>query len=268
MALDLLITGGMVYTEQGFYPLNIGARDGRIALLAQADYQPEAARVIDAAGKHVFPGFIDCHTHLREPGFTHKEDFYHGTCAAAHSGITMVCTQPNTDPVPLTLADYQVQVAAAEANAIVDFNPIGCPLGETEDVRQIANAGSAWFKLFEKVATYPYNTSAGTLDTHRIYRAFQDVARTGRYCSVHPFDKYFFDAAVERCKAAGAAAVAGEPAAPVVQRRRDDRRGLPAVLLRPQGGREVVCHARLDAGLHRPGADAEGPRGYAHREQL
>ena len=53
------------------------------------------------------------------------------------------------------------------------------------------------------MATYPYNTTAGTLDTHRIYEAFKAVAATGKYCSVHPFDKYFFDAAVEKIKAEG-----------------------------------------------------------------
>lgn len=203
MHYDLLIKNGMVYTEQGFYPLNIAAKDGKIAMLCNIDTVPESVRVIDAKGKHVFPGFIDCHNHLREPGFTHKEDFYDGTRAAAHSGITMVCPQPNTNPVPSTLEGYLEQVEAGKKNAVVDFNPIGCPLGTSESVKEIADAGAAWFKLFEKVATYPYDTSAGTLDTHRIYEAFKDVAQTGKYCSVHPFDKYFFDAAIERCKQAG-----------------------------------------------------------------
>ena len=203
MNFDLVVKNGVVYTEQGFYKLNVGVQGEKIAVLADPAVPLEGARVIDAQGKYVLPGFIDCHCHLRDPGLTQKEDFYTGTMAAAHSGITMVCPQPNVKPVPNTLADYREEVQAGQARAVIDFNPIGCPLGTAQDVTEIAQEGSAWFKLFEKVATYPYNTTAGTLDTHRIYEAFRAVAATGRYCSVHPFDKYFFDAAVEQIKAEG-----------------------------------------------------------------
>lgn len=200
---DLIIKNGMVYTEQGFYPMNICAKDEKIACLTTHDDVLEAAVVIDAAGKHVFPGFIDCHCHLREPGFTHKEDFYTGTCAAANSGITMVFPQPNTDPVPLDKESYLLQVEAGKKHSIVDFNPIACPLGGTKNVADLAEAGTAWYKLYQKVATYPYNTSAGTLDTYHIYQAFQDVAKTGKRCSFHPFDRYFFNAAIEKCEREG-----------------------------------------------------------------
>lgn len=203
MKYDLIIKNGIVYSENGFHKLNIGVSGEKIAVLADPAQELNGNRMIDAAGKYVMPGFIDCHCHMREPGLTNKEDFYTGTMAAAHSGITMICPQPNTKPVPSTLAAYQEQLDAASQKAVVDYNAIGSPLGEADDVKAIADAGAAWFKIFEKVATYPYNTSAGTLDTHRIFQAFKDVAATGRYCSVHPFDKYFFDAAVEQCKAEG-----------------------------------------------------------------
>lgn len=200
---DLLIKNGMVYTEQGFYPLNVCVADGKIAALTEHGSEPEAVKVLDAECRHVLPGFIDCHCHLRDPGLTHKEDFYTGTCAAANSGITMVFTQPNTDPVPSTLEAYMQQVEAGKKKSIMDFSPNASPLGGAGDVSQISKAGTAWFKIFEKVATYPYNTSAGTLDTHKILEAFRNCAENGKYCSVHPFDKNFFDAAIEECKAEG-----------------------------------------------------------------
>ncbi len=59
----------------------------------------EDCKIIDAEGKHVFPGFVDMHTHLRDPGQTYKEDIYSGTRAAAKGGWTTVCAMPNTDPV-------------------------------------------------------------------------------------------------------------------------------------------------------------------------
>lgn len=57
-----------------------------------------ADTVIDADGKKVFPGFIDLHCHLREPGQEHKEDILSGTRAAAKGGFTAVCCMPNTVP--------------------------------------------------------------------------------------------------------------------------------------------------------------------------
>ena len=57
------------------------------------------AKVIDAAGLCAAPGFIDIHVHLRDPGFTHKEDILTGCQAAAAGGVTSVCCMPNTKPV-------------------------------------------------------------------------------------------------------------------------------------------------------------------------
>lgn len=44
------------------------------------------------------PGFIDVHCHIREPGYSYKEDYASGTAAALAGGITMVCVMPNTNP--------------------------------------------------------------------------------------------------------------------------------------------------------------------------
>ncbi len=58
----------------------------------------DADTVIDASGKKIFPGFIDIHCHLREPGQEYKEDIISGTKAAAKGGYTAVCPMPNTKP--------------------------------------------------------------------------------------------------------------------------------------------------------------------------
>jgi len=72
--------------------------DGEIAEL-EPRVSARGAEVLDMAGLVVCPGFIDLHTHLREPGREDKETIATGTLAAAAGGFTAVCAMPNTDPV-------------------------------------------------------------------------------------------------------------------------------------------------------------------------
>jgi dihydroorotase len=76
-------------------------RRGRIAELGPPDglAAPAEVEVLEAAGKHVFPGFVDPHVHLRTPGQEYKEDIRSGTAAAAAGGFCAVIGMPNTDPV-------------------------------------------------------------------------------------------------------------------------------------------------------------------------
>ena len=62
------------------------------------DIEEEEASVIDASGLTVFPGLVDMHVHLRDPGQTYKEDISTGGEAAAHGGVTSLLAMPNTRP--------------------------------------------------------------------------------------------------------------------------------------------------------------------------
>ena len=61
--------------------------DGRIEKVLRGGKGARADTLIDAKGKLLFAGFIDAHVHMRDPGFTHKEDFISGTTAAACAGV-------------------------------------------------------------------------------------------------------------------------------------------------------------------------------------
>lgn len=72
--------------------------DGRIAELGIGFASPAGSELLNAEGLVVAPGFVDLHTHLREPGQEQKETIASGARAAARGGFTTVCAMPNTDP--------------------------------------------------------------------------------------------------------------------------------------------------------------------------
>ncbi|HSW38718.1 MAG TPA: dihydroorotase [Acidobacteriota bacterium] len=78
--------------------MDIGVAEGRIAEIAPR-IAAKARREIDARGLLIFPGFIDMHVHLREPGREDAETIETGTNAAARGGFTGVACMPNTQPV-------------------------------------------------------------------------------------------------------------------------------------------------------------------------
>lgn len=82
-------------------------------------------RVFDCRGRWVLPGFVDLHTHLREPGQEYKEDIDSGTRAAAAGGFTTVCAMPNTRPVNDNRAVTEMVIAKARAIGAVRVHPIG-----------------------------------------------------------------------------------------------------------------------------------------------
>jgi dihydroorotase len=106
-AVDVLLDGGVI--------AEIGVR-----VEAPAD-----ANVLDAGGLILLPGFVDLHTHLREPGREDAETIATGSAAAALGGFTAVHAMANTDPVADT-AEIVEQVAALGARAgLVDVRPVG-----------------------------------------------------------------------------------------------------------------------------------------------
>src|SRR3712207_5661394 len=82
-------------------PHDVLVRGGEIAEIGAPGSleAPDGAEVVDGEGRHLFPGFVDPHVHLRTPGQEHKEDLDSGTRAAAAGGFVAVVAMPNTDPV-------------------------------------------------------------------------------------------------------------------------------------------------------------------------
>jgi dihydroorotase len=83
------------------------------------------ARIVEASGAIVAPGFVDMHVHLREPGQTHKETIASGTAAAVAGGFTAVACMPNTEPALDSAAIVSEVMRRAEAAGLARVYPIG-----------------------------------------------------------------------------------------------------------------------------------------------
>ena len=102
--------------------------------------------IIEAEGKVVLPGLIDMHVHLRDPGFTHKEDILSGCEAAAAGGVTAVACMPNTNPAVDTPETVQYILEKAK-KAKARVYPVVCITkgmsgGELTDMKALREAGA------------------------------------------------------------------------------------------------------------------------------
>ena len=119
--------------------------DGKILKVSKG-ISEKADRVIDGMGKLVvFPGLVDMHVHLRDPGFTHKEDVITGTNSAKAGGFTAVACMPNTKPAIDNGETVRYILEKAE-NTGVKVYPVGCITkgmsgGELCDYEELKNAG-------------------------------------------------------------------------------------------------------------------------------
>lgn len=123
----LIANGYLIDPTQGLNgERSLLIEDGRVAsLLGRGDGVPEGAEVFDATGLVVAPGFIDLHTHLREPGQEYKETVESGAAAAVAGGWASVCAMPNTDPVNDNPAVTRFVIEQAERARLANVFPVG-----------------------------------------------------------------------------------------------------------------------------------------------
>ena len=116
---QILSSGGV------FRAADVLLSGGRVVSIGDRISCPADAVSIDLHKAVLFPGFVDVHVHLREPGFSYKETIRTGTLAAAHGGFAHVAAMPNLDPVPDCAAALAVQRAIIEKDALVHVHPYG-----------------------------------------------------------------------------------------------------------------------------------------------
>ncbi len=176
--MDYILANANVYMQGDFIKSNVFIADGLISEISDRSPAGECP-VFDLDGCFLFPGFIDVHVHLREPGFFYKETIASGSLAAAHGGYTTICSMPNLDPIPDSLAHLEPQLAAIRKGACIEVVPYGAiTVGEAG--RQLA--------AYDEIAPYVCAFSddgRGVQDSTIMREAMRQIKGYGKIVAAH-----------------------------------------------------------------------------------
>lgn len=234
--------------ESDFRKVDIFVRAGKITRIAEAgvpERRQKSGEILDAGGLMVFPGAIDPHVHFDEPGFTHREDFLHGTMEAARGGVTTVIDMPCTSLPPVTnLEALKSKLAIVGTKAVVDFAFFGGINGLDDD--EAVEAGIA--ALSPKVVGFKCYAISGmdsfaALRPEQFALAYKLCAAAGRPLLLHAEDPEVIAAA----RAARAA-----PAAPAAKRGPRKPEWEDYYASRPMEAETAACAAALRLAGPRP----------------
>ena len=184
MEHDLVLRGKVVGPD-GIEESEIGVDDGEISRVGRSTLK--GSRVIDAGRCLIFPGFIDIHVHLREPGQEYEEDFRSGTEAAIHGGVTTVVDMPN-NPVPAITQAAVLEKRRLSAKALVDVRFYAGvrqeSLAEVERTAKLVVGYKIYLAQSTGGLVYPWE---------RLPEAFARIVETGLPVSIHCEDQGIID---------------------------------------------------------------------------
>ena len=118
----ILIANAALVNEGSIQPADVFIKDGRIEKIASSLTNQTADQVIDAKGKALLPGMIDCHVHFREPGLEQKADLHSESRAAVAGGITSVMEMPNTKPAAINNAVLEDKFTLAATKCLANYS--------------------------------------------------------------------------------------------------------------------------------------------------
>lgn len=207
MKYDVVVKNGTVVSREGETALDLGIKDGKVVALFSPGQTVDATEIVDAAGLHVFPGVVDGHCHMRDPGRMEREDFWTGTQAAAAGGITTVCEMPISIPPVHNAEILKQRRDTVQPRALIDFALYGTAGFEnTADIQGLADAGAVAFKTYLHPAEPGREKEFTGLicpDSATQYETMAAVAKTGlRHC-LHCETNEMVEMFTEEMKATG-----------------------------------------------------------------
>ncbi len=185
-----LVLEGRVVTDEGIVEEEIGVSDGKIADIGHG---LKGSRRTRTGRSLIFPGFIDMHVHLREPGWEHKEDFRTGTAAAVHGGVTTVVDMPNNPDPAVSNSTLDVKRRLAGEKALVDVLLYGGVDPQNLQLVPTISGAVVGYKIYLSETTGSHG-----FPEDRLEEAVRMIAETGRPASFHCEDQRTIDEAKRR----------------------------------------------------------------------
>ncbi|MBI9021455.1 MAG: dihydroorotase [Verrucomicrobia bacterium] len=171
---SILIKNADIVNEGTIRPADVLIRNGRIDRIGEA-IDALADIVIDAAGKALLPGMIDCHVHFREPGLTHKGDMQSESAAAVAGGVTSVMEMPNTHPPAVTNVRLEEKFALAAQKMSTNYSfYLGASLNNLDEIKAVDSKNVCGVKVY-------MGSSTGDMLVDR----FQTLENLFRECPVN-----------------------------------------------------------------------------------
>jgi len=149
-----VIRNALLVNEGATTESDVLLKNGRIEMIATGIEAPAGAEVVDANGRHLLPGMIDDQVHFREPGLTHKGDFYSESRAAIAGGVTSYMEMPNSKP-PTTNREQLLwkNARAAETSAANYAFYFGATNDNIEEIRALDPSLTCGLKVFMGAST-------------------------------------------------------------------------------------------------------------------
>lgn len=176
--MSLVLQNGNVFVKDRFVKTNVFIRDGIVVSISN-NTPLDTDTVFDMDNYFIFPGFIDVHTHLREPGFFYKETVESGTKAAARGGFTSICSMPNLNPVPDSVENINKQLDIIKKDALINVYPYGSiTKGEAGDEL------SDIFDMRNSAIAYS-DDGKGVQDDEMMESAMREVKKLNKILAAH-----------------------------------------------------------------------------------
>lgn len=147
---DLVIKNGNIVGLDNIFKGNIYIKDEKIVAITTEDLNVDSRNTYDATGMYIFPGGIDCHAHLNDPGYNWREDFIHGSKAAAAGGITTIIDMPlQNEPAVTNKEIFKAKEEYLKKRSVVDYALWGGLVDNNiEDLEGLYEAGAVALKAF------------------------------------------------------------------------------------------------------------------------
>ncbi len=180
----LIKNGHVIDPSQGLNAKRDILIDGdQIVKIDEKITETDVHQVVDASDMIVTPGFVDAHVHLREPGYTQKEDLVSGTRGALKGGVTSLVCMPNTNPVMDTLKSVKQLQKSIDDKAFVKVYVTGAI---SKGLQGIEAAESK--QILEAGAIALTDDGRTTLDTNLMTEAFLNAKKHGALVMTHSED--------------------------------------------------------------------------------